>query len=55
MSAIGLEVVGEVPDQASYALLDEAGLRGEGVELVHEPLGMNPACVRASPEKENGM
>jgi hypothetical protein len=26
----------------------------EGVELVNQPLGVNPACVRKSPGKEEG-
>ena len=43
ISAIALEVVVEVPDQAAYALLDDAVLFGEGVELMHQPLRMNPA------------
>lgn len=41
--AIGLEVGVEPPDQAADALLGGAMMIGEGVELVDQALGMDPA------------
>ena len=43
MPAIGLEIAIEPPDQAADAALGCAVLVGEGVELVNEALGMDPA------------
>jgi hypothetical protein len=40
--AIGLEVGIKPPDRRAYALLRVAVQIGEGVELVHQPLCMDP-------------
>src|SRR2546427_6370131 len=42
-AAIGLEITIELPDQLADAALGSAVLVGEGVELVNQALGMNPA------------
>jgi hypothetical protein len=43
MLAIGLEIAIEPPDQCPYAMLGDALLIREGVELVNEALSMDPA------------
>ena len=43
MGLIDLEVAVEAPDQVADALLRGAVQVGEGVELVHETLGVHPA------------
>src|SRR5260370_41472438 len=45
---VGLEIAVEPPDQASQALLRRAVPVGEGVELVDQPLGVNPAQPMAA-------
>ena len=40
---VGLQVGVEPPDQGAHELLGGVLPVGEGVELVHEPLGMDPA------------
>ena len=42
-TTIGLKITVEVPDQLADAGLGGAVLRGEGIELVNQALGMNPA------------
>jgi hypothetical protein len=51
--AVGLEIGVEPPDQRAHALLSGVLLVGEGVELVDQALGMDPACDRLSPGKED--
>ena len=41
--SIGFEIAIERPDQSTNPGLDLALIIGEGIELVNEPLGMNPA------------
>jgi len=53
--SISLEIGVEVPNQLAHALLSGPMQIREGVQLVHQALGMHPACVRQSPGKENGM
>src|SRR6267154_661606 len=43
IAAIGFEIAIEPPDQMAQSLLGGAVLVGEGVELVHQPLGVDPA------------
>src|SRR6266478_4224547 len=43
IAAIGFEIAIEPPDQMAQPLLGGAVLVGEGVELVHQPLGVDPA------------
>src|SRR5712691_3800631 len=43
MLAIGLEIAIEPPDQCAGSALGHALLIGEGVELVNQALGMDPA------------
>ena len=40
---MGLEIAVEVPDQLTHSGLGGAVLAGEGVELVNQALGMDPA------------
>ena len=53
IAAVGLEIGVEPPDQGAQALLSGVLLVGEGVELVDQALGMDPACDRLSPGKED--
>ena len=48
---VGFEVAVEPPDQRSLVLLHPALVIREGVELVHEALGMHPA-QRMTPDHE---
>ena len=48
IAAIGLEIAIEPPDQAAHALLGGTVPVGEGVELMDQPFGMNPAQAVAS-------
>ena len=43
IGAVGLEVGVEPPDQAAHCCLGGAMLVGEGIKLMHQPLGMDPA------------
>ncbi len=55
VTRLGLQVGVEPPDQRARHL-DRLALLGRGWhELVHQPLGVHPACVRQSPGKGNGM
>ncbi len=46
VGSIRLQVGVEPPDQRADAPLRDTLRLGEGVKLVHQPLGMHPACVR---------
>ena len=48
VAAIGFEVGIEPPYQAAHALLSSTMPVGEGVELVNQPLGMDPAQTVAT-------
>jgi hypothetical protein len=56
---VGLQVGIEPPDQPADMLLGDMLLGdtllvSERLQLVHQTLGVNPACDRRSPGKENG-
>ena len=53
--AIGLEVGIKPPDQRAYALLCVAVQIGEGVELVHQPLCMDPTQRMSANGKLTGI
>jgi len=53
IALVDLEIGVEPPDQGAQALLGGVLLVGEGVELVDQTLGMDPACDRLSPGKED--
>ena len=48
IAAVGLQIGVEPPDQAAHPLLGSAMVVGEGIELVDQPLGMDPAQSMAA-------
>ena len=48
VGAVGFQVGVEVPDQRARMLLGGALLIGEGIELMHQPLGMHPTKRKVS-------
>ena len=48
MMVIGFEIAVEPPDQRADAALGHALLIGEGLELVNQALGMDPAQAVAA-------
>jgi len=52
---VGLQVGIEPPNQPADMVLSGTLLVGERFQPVHQALGVDPACVRQSPGKGNGM